>query len=220
MIQIDDLFLISLVSLIITYLISLFFIKNKLLIDNKSYSEHKQLIQNINNSPPLCGGIIIFICSLLFFQNFMYLNIFGFLLLLVGIFSDNNRISSPTIRIIFQLVIFISFVVIMKMSLTDLRIDFLNELLDIKFIAIIFSTFCILVLVNGSNFLDGLNTLVVGYYILVCSFLIILSNNYNLIINENIILLLIFLIIIYCFNFFGKFYLGDSGSYLISFYLA
>ena len=220
MIQIDDLFLISLVSLIITYLISLFFIKNKLLIDNKSYSEHKQLIQNINNSPPLCGGIIIFICSLLFFQNFMYLNIFGFLLLLVGIFSDNNRISSPTIRIIFQLVIFTSFVVIMKMSLTDLRIDFLNELLDIKFIAIIFSTFCILVLVNGSNFLDGLNTLVVGYYILVCSFLIILSNNYNLIINENIILLLIFLIIIYCFNFFGKFYLGDSGSYLISFYLA
>ena len=113
-----------------------------------------------------------------------------------------------------------SFVYIANLNLNDLRIGLLNEILKIELIGIIFTTFCILVLVNGSNFLDGLNTLLVGYYILVCSFLIILSKNYGLNIDDNIFLLLIFLIIIYSFNFFGKFYLGDSGSYLISFYMA
>jgi UDP-N-acetylmuramyl pentapeptide phosphotransferase/UDP-N-acetylglucosamine-1-phosphate transferase len=220
MIETDNLFLVSLVCLLVTCLCTFFFIKQKLLIDDKNYSEHKRLIQNINSSPPLCGGIIIFTSSLIFFQDLNYLNIFGFLLLVVGIFSDSNKVSSPAIRIILQLTIFISFVTIMNLNLTDLRIDFFNKLLSIKIVSIIFTTFCILVLVNGSNFLDGLNTLVVGYYILVCSFLLILSNNYNFIINYNIILLLIFLIIVYLFNFFGKLYLGDSGSYLISLYVA
>ena len=220
MIEIDNLFFISLISLIIAYIFTFFFTKKKLLVDDKSYSKHKKLIENINRSPPLCGGIIIFTCALIFFENLLYLNIFGLALLITGIFSDNNKISSPAIRILFQLIIFISFVIIMKINVIDLRVDFLNELLAIKLISIIFTTFCILVLVNGSNFLDGLNTLVVGYYILICSFLLLLSSKYDLIINDNIILLLIFLIIVYLFNFFGKFYLGDSGSYLISFYMA
>ena len=220
MIETENFFLIITISFIITGFITFFFKKKKLLVDDKSYSEHKKLIQNINDSPPLCGGIIIFTCSLIFFQNIAYLNIFGFLLLLVGILSDSNKISSPLIRIISQLIIFISFVVFMNLNLTDMRIGFVNELLTFEIISIIFTTFCILVLINGSNFLDGLNTLLIGYYILVCSFLLILSNNHNLIINNNIALLLIFLIIVYLFNLFGKFYLGDSGSYLISFYIA
>lgn len=220
MIQIDNLLFTSSISLIISCFVLYLFTKKKLLVDNKNYSRHKKLIKNINDSPPLCGGIIIFICSLIFFKDLLYLNIFGFLLLVTGIMSDNNKISSPLIRILFQLIIIISFVIIMKTNLTDLRIDFLNEILTIKLISIIFTTFCILILVNGSNFLDGLNTLVIGYYILICSFLLILSNNNNLTINENFILFLIFLITIYLFNFFGKFYLGDSGSYLISFYMA
>ena len=220
MIQTDNLFLISSMSFIIAYFFSFYFSKKKLLIDDKNYSGHKQLTQSISKSIPLCGGIIIFTCSLIFFQDLFYLNIFGFLLLMIGVFSDSNKISSPSLRILFQLIIFIIFIIFTNFNLIDLRVDFLNELLTIKPISIIFTTFCILVLVNGSNFLDGLNTLVVGYYILICSFLLVLSSNYNLVINDNIILLLIFLIIVYLFNLFGKFYLGDSGSYLVSFYIS
>jgi len=220
MIQIDNLFIIFISSLIIAYLVLNYFGKKGILIDDKSYSEHKRLIKTISNSPPLCGGIIIFVCSLIFFIDLALLNLFGFLILMIGIFSDNNKISSPAIRIVFQLMVFMSFVIIMNLNLNDLRVDFLNDLLSKKFISIIFTTFCILVLVNGSNFLDGLNTLLIGYYILVCSFLIVLSNNYGLVINDNIIIFLIFLTVIYFFNFFGKIFLGDSGSYLISFYMA
>ena len=220
MIQVDNLFIVSVVSIIFAYSISSFFHQKKLLIDKKNYSKHKKLIKGNSGSTSLCGGIIIFFSSVVFFQDLVLLNLFGFLLLLIGLFSDNNKITSPTIRIIAQLIVLTSFVYIANLNLNDLRIGLLNEILKIELIGIIFTTFCILVLVNGSNFLDGLNTLLVGYYILVCSFLIILSKNYGLNIDDNIFLLLIFLIIIYSFNFFGKFYLGDSGSYLISFYMA
>jgi UDP-N-acetylmuramyl pentapeptide phosphotransferase/UDP-N-acetylglucosamine-1-phosphate transferase len=220
LIQIDNLFIISVVSIVLAYSISSFFVQKNLLIDRKDYSKHKKLVKNSSTLTPLCGGIIIFLSSIIFFQEALLLNLFGFLILLIGLFSDNNKITSPTIRIIAQLIVLFTFVYMTSSNINDLRIEKLNQLLEIKFISIIFTTFCVLILINGSNFLDGLNTLLVGYYILVCSFLIILSKNYGLIINDNIFLLLIFLITIYLFNFFGKFYLGDSGSYLISFYMA
>ena len=119
-----------------------------------------------------------------------------------------------------QLVLLIAFVIFIDLRIENVRINFLNELLNINLISVIFTVFCILILINGSNFLDGLNTLLLGYYILVCSFLIFLSNEHDLIINENINFLLIFLIVIFLFNFFGKIFLGDAGAYLISFYLA
>jgi len=87
-------------------------------------------------------------------------------------------------------------------------------------VSILFTLFCVLILINGSNFLDGLNTLVIGYYILVCLFLIMISNNFELTIDPNINLLIIILSTLFFFNFFGKLYLGDSGAYLLGFYIA
>ena len=72
-------------------------------------------------------------------------------------------------------------------------------------------------MINGSNFLDGINTLVIGYYLIVLSVIIALSNEFNLYLNPNIFYLIIFLSIVFLFNFFNKIYLGDAGSYLISF---
>ncbi len=141
-------------------------------------------------------------------------------MLTLGIFSDSNKISSPKIRILIQIILLLFFVLFIEVRIVNIRIDFFNELLNINLVSIIFTIFCMLVLINGSNFLDGLNTLLVGYYILVCSFLIFLSIEQNLIIDQNINLFLIFLIIIFLFNFFGKIFLGDSGAYLISFYVA
>ena len=74
-----------------------------------------------------------------------------------------------------------------------------------------------LVLINGSNFLDGLNTLVIGYYTLVLSSLIILINlfdiNYDLFLIKNFFIVLLVLLI---FNFFNKSFIGDAGAYSIS----
>ena len=40
--------------------------KNNILIDQVNFSKHKQLTTNLPKTPPLCGGILIFICSILF----------------------------------------------------------------------------------------------------------------------------------------------------------
>ena len=135
-------------------------------------------------------------------------------------FSDINKISSPKVRIFLQALPVLLFVIFSDLRITDLRIDLVNELLDINYVSIIFTAFCLLILLNGSNFLDGLNTLVIGYYILVSVILILISAKFDLSLNDNIFYFLIFLIIIFLFNFFGKIYLGDSGSYLISFFTA
>ena len=49
----------------------------------------------------------------------------------------------------------------------------------------IFVIFCILIVVNGSNFFDGLNTLNVGYYLLISSTIFYLNFNQQIIFNEN-----------------------------------
>ena len=213
-------FVVFFFSLIVSFIIFYIFKKNHILIDKTFFSAHKKLINSPLRSPPLCGGLIIFICSLFFFKESMFLNLFGLLMLILGIFSDSNKISSPKIRLFLQIILLLSFVLLIDLRINDIRVNFLNKLLNINLISIIFTIFCILVLINGSNFIDGLNTLLLGYYILVCSFLIFLSNEYNLVLNQNINLFIIFLIVIFLFNFFGKFFLGDSGAYLISFYLA
>ncbi len=76
-----------------------------------------------------------------------------------------------------------------------------------------------MVLVNGSNFIDGNNCLAIGY------FLIIYLAITNLYFNNNIYLeismltyFLITLFILLIFNLFNKLYLGDNGIYLLSIY--
>ena len=197
--------------------------KKNFLLDKISSSKHKQLTsKDSSNKVILCGGIIIFINSLFFFDNQLFIiKIFSFFILIIGILSDINKFESPKFRIISQFFVVLIFLLLNKnLTITDLRIDFFNNYLEIELISILFTIFCILILINGSNFLDGLNTLVIGYYILVLTTILIISIQYNLNINHNVYYLIIFLGIIFLFNFFNKIYLGDAGSYLISFLTA
>ena len=220
MIELDNTFYILMVIIFLSLIIIYIFNKNNILIDQVNFSKHKQLTTNLPKSPPLCGGILIFICSILFFKSLILLTIFGFFILIIGILSDTNKISSHAKRILIQSIVSISFIYLSNVTITDIRIDSINFVLDIKFVSILFTLFCVLILINGSNFLDGLNTLVIGYYILVCLFLVMLSNNFELTIDPNINLLIIILSTLFFFNFFGKLYLGDSGAYLLGFYIA
>ena len=214
MIFTENIFFPAILCLIITLFCFYYFKKKNILLDEINYSKHKKLNFSNLDKPPLCGGIIIYISSLIFFSNVsILLKIFGLAILIIGVFSDINKIPSPKVRIFLQILSILLFVIFSGLRITDLRIDLFNELLDINYISIIFTVFCLLILLNGSNFLDGLNTLVIGYYILVSVILILISAKFDLSLNDNIFYFLIFLIIIFLFNFFGKIYLGDSGSY-------
>ena len=122
----------------------------------------------------------------------------------------------------FQIFITLLFVLNTQTLIIDVRIDNINQLLNQNiYLPIIFTVFCFIVLMNGTNFIDGVNLNTIGFYILVYSVILIVSNNNDLFIDKSFNKKMIFfLIVIYLMNFFNRLQLGDGGSYLIGFFTA
>tara|TARA_Y100000816_G_scaffold29607_1_gene18913 strand:+ start:222 stop:1253 length:1032 start_codon:yes stop_codon:yes gene_type:complete len=196
------------------------FKKFNILKDNALSSSHKKII-NIDNSPVLIGGIFLFCCMLIFISNnFTSLKIFSLLILCLGILSDRNIIHNPQIRIVIQILILIIFVKTNKLQIGEIRIEFFDSLLQNGYFNIFFTVFCLAILLNGSNFIDGLNGLATGYYLLIFSVIFYLYFSNSSIKINNLIefkTLIICMLIFLAFNIFGKCFLGDGGAYLISF---
>ena len=194
------------------------FKKFNILIDQTNISTHKSFI-NGHKTTPLLGGFVFFLILVFFLpENYQYFTILIFFIFLTGLLSDLDILHSPFFRIIFQIIIIVVYLFLFDNFVSSIRIDFFDNLLNIFFIKLFFTSFCILVLINGTNFIDGVNTLVVGYFILVASNVLYLTEVKNL--DLDILLVstcLTSLVVIYIFNFFGKIYLGDGGAYLISF---
>ncbi len=194
------------------------FKKFNVLIDRTNISKHKSFI-NGHKTTLLSGGFVFFLILVFFLpESYQYFTILIFFIFLTGLLSDLDILHSPFLRIIFQTIIIVVYLFLFDNFVSSIRVDFFNNLLNIFFIKLFFTSFCILVLINGTNFIDGVNTLVVGYFILVVSNVLYLTevNSFNL----DILLVstcLTCLVTIYIFNFFGKIYLGDGGAYLISF---
>ena len=185
--------------------------------NNKIFDEHQNFSSSILGNP--IGGYTIFLYILFFKLYFDYLELFFlFCIFVSGILSDNKIFNSPVRRLFFQILIIIISISFSEIRIVSTRIDLIDSLLTNKVINIIFSTFCILIVINGSNFIDGLNGLVLGYYSSII--LIILSTNLDVVFNfENILMInfLIILVFLLLANFANKIFLGDNGSYLIGF---
>ena len=103
MIFVEQIFFSTMSCLLITLFCFYYFKKKKILLDEINYSKHKKLNFTNLDKPPLCGGIIIYISSLIFFSNgLIFLEIFGLAILIIGVFSDINKISSPKVRIFYK----------------------------------------------------------------------------------------------------------------------
>jgi len=197
------------------------FIINKFLINrnfllNFSGESHQGFVSK--NKTPLSGGIIILFFLIINLLNHnLNLLIFFLLIFGLGIISDTHFIKSPSVRMIIQFLIILSLIIFFDVKIRDLRVDYLNYFLQFDFVCYLFLTFCLLILINGTNFIDGCNTLVLGYYLLILLLLKEL-NYFSLVeISQNFLIDFIFILsILYIFNLFGKLFLGDNGVYLIS----
>ena len=203
--------------LLSTITLNFLFKKYNILIDQVNISKHKNFIQN--KKTPLSGGLVIFLALFYFLpESYKYFTIIMFIIFLSGLLSDLNILHAPLFRIFFQTIVVIIYLVLFDNFITSIRINFFDNLLNIFIIKLIFSIFCILILINGTNFMDGVNTLVVGYFILALSNILYLSEINDLKLDHFLVTICILvLFLIYLFNFFGLMFLGDSGSYLISF---
>jgi UDP-N-acetylmuramyl pentapeptide phosphotransferase/UDP-N-acetylglucosamine-1-phosphate transferase len=150
--------------------------------------------------------------------NLEFYYLFSIMVFGIGFFSDLRILTSPRIRFYLQILFTLLFIIFYNFHISSIRIFFIDYLLSYKFFSYFFVIFCLLIIVNGTNFIDGLNGLVLGYFI---SILIII---YNLKLFESLqitqleilyfIELLSFLLL---FNLFNKLYIGDGGSYLLGF---
>ena len=161
-------------------------------------------------------------CTFFWVEKDYNLIIFFTLIFILGIFSDLGLLESPLKRFFLQSIIILSFLIFYETGISSLRIEFLDYLIQYKIINLFFTTFCILIVINGSNFMDGVNTLVAGYFILILlSLLFIFFNNSNILMNYNLIIItIISLLVVFVFNIFGKIYLGDNGAYLVAFIIS
>ena len=205
-------------DILIFLLITIFltFLSRKLnLLPNFTGENHQYFLKE--KKIPLIGGILFLISSInLFYEKNLIFCLIILTIFIIGFLSDNRIINSPKIRIFFQsLVIFIA-VYSLDIQISSTRISILDKLIDIKIFGIIFCVFCLMILINGSNFVDGLNGLLLGYCLIIL-FILAKSDLLYLIQIEEDLLLFFFLsiVIMLFFNFFNLFYLGDGGSYSI-----
>ncbi len=202
-------------------ILNFFFDKLNILKDKKDLSLHKSFT-NVKFKPPFSGGIFLLITILLFFPNEnLQFKIFISLIFLIGFFSDLNTLKSPNLRFLIQFIVVLCFVYYSEYSIQSVRIEFLDKLFENNLIRVLFTSFCILILINGSNFIDGVNTLAIGYYLLVLFFTSLVLNDFQALENNDDLLnILIFtLVLLFILNFFELLYLGDNGAYLISFFV-
>lgn len=197
----------------IIFFVNSILLKNKLLLNNTGKS-HQSFTDN--NNIPLSGGIFILIFLFFFVENYTFI-FFILILFNLGFLADLNLLNSPSRRFIFQIILIFLIVSFLDIKIYDLRIDILNSLLQNSLINLIFCSLCFLVLINGSNFIDGNNCLSTGYYLLIAFVISKISYLYNIQFFFELNQFILFLTVLLIFNFFNKLYLGDSGIYLLSF---
>ena len=176
---------------------------------------HQRFVEKKNI--PLSGGIVIILLSFFIF-NFRF-EIFYFIFIgifLIGLLSDIKFIKSAKKKFLLQILIILIFITYYDLSILHVRVFFIDFFLEYKFFSYIFVTFCLLIVVNGSNFIDGLNGLVSGYYIIILAVILNLELAETIFNLESVLInYLIILTYLLIFNYINKLYLGDSGSYLL-----
>jgi UDP-N-acetylmuramyl pentapeptide phosphotransferase/UDP-N-acetylglucosamine-1-phosphate transferase len=202
--------------IIISFLFLFICKRNNILLDRK-IEKHKKFTSIQENYS--IGGVLIFFNILyyhFFYSNFEMLTLlFLSIIFLLGLFSDLRVLNNPKMRFLLQGLILFVFVSLIELKITNTRIPFFDVLLNNSYFNLIFTVFCLMILINGSNFIDGLNTLLINYNIILYLILILFFNQnfYDIGFLKYLVLTLLVLLF---FNFNGKIILGDSGSYLIS----
>ena len=210
--------------ILILFSLALIYFQSKyfFLIDQPTKQKHKL---DYNKNTPLSGGIYFFLAFSInlileknYNQNFLII-FFLALFLILGIYSDLKINFTPKIRLLFQSIIILFLIIFLELKINRTGIFFLDPFISNYFFNIFFTLSCIIVLLNGSNFCDGVNVNLVGYYLFLILAILLSSltiPNIYFDIEKMFLIILIF----YIFNLFGKFFLGDNGVYVITIFMS
>tara|TARA_B100001027_G_scaffold11244_1_gene6894 strand:- start:289 stop:1287 length:999 start_codon:yes stop_codon:yes gene_type:complete len=202
---------------IFVVLVSIFLKKKKFFL-NYTGDKH-QLFSNKKNIP-LVGGIFLII-PLIFinYQNIVY-SILLILIFLLGFLSDQKILISAKKRFLIQIALVFFSVIFLDLEILSSKLIFFDYLLKNSIFNIFFTSFCLLILINGSNFMDGLNGLLLSYMTFIIFILLKLGLLNELLISDDLVnYLIFFIIIIILLNLSNYLMLGDTGAYILSFFV-
>ena len=179
---------------------------------------------------PILGGLILIInysiyllFQLLFSDNFLSIpkkifNIEGYLSILIlifgffilGFYDDKNKLA-PKNKLFFSiLLILVSILLNKNLILNSFSLTIFTNKVFLNSFSIIFTIFCIILLINALNFFDGINGQSCIFFIIVFSLLFFKSEmNYFYLLSILLILFILFL------NLMNKLFLGDGGIFLM-----
>lgn len=197
------------------------FVSKKINLFDKPDSNRKIHLTPIAN----IGGLIIFINFIFFslFSNIQHeilvtfsnqILIFCFMFLCVGVFDDKKNLNAN-----FKLIIFLTLTTILlifndNFFITNLKFSFYEKELSLHSysFSFIFSVICFLAFINAVNMFDGIN-LQCGLYFLFVSTIFLSKGLYTDLYSTLIIGLIFFIYL----NKKNLCFLGNNGTYFISF---
>ena len=174
---------------------------------------------------PLVGGICLFITIsialvLNLFENYLSLTKFNIYVLFYLIFFatglwDDAKSLSPKIKtfiITATIIILIPFE--SDFVVRELNFKYTNKQIILGNFSLLFTVFCIFALYNALNFIDGYNGSATSI-IIFWTFVLLIKNP-----NILYFLTIIIMILIFIYNIFGKIFLGNSGTSLLSIFFS
>jgi len=209
------LFVVFLISLGCTYFLIHYSHKKSIFID----CHESDKPQRFHDEPtPRVGGVGIFIASTMMMfvsMNASYIVIAGSIAFLSGILEDFSSRLSARKRLIMHVLASLLFVGLLGSAIKTVGFGINFPV----WLAILFTTFAIVGVINAVNIIDGFNGLASGFALIV--FIIYGLVSYNLGDTEMTMVCLIMSFSILGFliwNFpYGKIFLGDGGAYFLGF---
>lgn len=206
------------ISTLIIYFFNNFLLNNNLLIYNNKISQHKDEYKSkILLSGGLCSLAYLLIYQIIFnfSKEFLLIIFFSVPFLFLGFFSDINFVNKTRYRLSAMILFSTLSIFFLKLNIVHLDIIFLKKILENNFFSYFFAILCLVIVINGSNFIDGKHgNLTLFLLTSVTSIIFIIEKNIIQLTYSNDLLILIpFLIIFTFFNFYEKSFFGDSGSY-------
>jgi UDP-GlcNAc:undecaprenyl-phosphate GlcNAc-1-phosphate transferase len=176
---------------------------------------------------PLAGGLAIGLPTLLallhgalttdFLPLYLTVAAAGLACLSLGLLDDRAHIR-PTYRLLLSLLMALAVLeVVPALKVTFLHFSFLGQVVFLEQFALVFTAICIVGLQNAINMADGKNGVVIGLCLFWCLELLLFAPD-----HLRLVLLSLgaALVVTLAFNLRGRLFLGDSGSYFLSFTFA
>ncbi len=175
---------------------------------------------------PLTGGFFLFFNILIIFFVSNYFNLinnsilnfnilfFIFIIFIFGIFDDKFGINA-NFKLLLSIIFFTIFLLVNKNLILKSIIISSGQIFYLGSFSIPFTIFCFVIFQNAFNMYDGINLQNILYFFFLISIIFIFFG----FIDFYIYLIPVFILLFYL-NFKSKMFLGDSGSYILSFLIS